>query len=123
MGSTVRSTGCYNHDTKAVLQSVDSVEVQGSHGQGHHGCVGPQGPEEGHCVAEHSESFFLIMTACFQQPVHLTVMLFFCPHLVSCQGYDSLCGAVSPQRPEEGQGSAEHGAAFCLMLSVCLRQP
>ena len=50
---------CIRHEDLAAilvcldLQSVDSSEVQGPYGEGGHGRVGPQGPEEGHCAAEH----------------------------------------------------------------------
>lgn len=35
------------------MQGVGGFEVQGSHGEGHHGCVSIEGPEERHCPAKH----------------------------------------------------------------------
>ena len=46
---------CYYKPEHDRMQRVDSSEVQGQNGEGHHGCICPQGSEEGHCPPKHSK--------------------------------------------------------------------
>ena len=48
------------------VQRVDSVEVQGPHGEGDHGRLRPQRPEERHYTAEHGTLHSLLQTLHFK---------------------------------------------------------